>query len=108
LYVESLNQMIDMQTVRVSGLNNRVPGPVLVLEVAGAAVALGLLAFYLAILGRGVLTVLLAAALVTLLLLVTFDLDRPTRGLIRIPSTPLTDLRAWMVPPPAATGPTNP
>jgi hypothetical protein len=108
LYVESLNQMIDLQTVRVAGLNNRVPGPVLVLEVAGAAVALGLLAFYLAILGRGVLTVLLAAALVTLLLLVTFDLDRPTRGLIRIPSTPLTDLRASMILPPAATGPTNP
>jgi hypothetical protein len=59
-----------------SGLNNRVPGPVLVLEVAGAAVALGLRAFDLAILGRGVLTVLLAAALVTLLLWVTFDLDR--------------------------------
>jgi hypothetical protein len=108
LYVESLNQMIDLQTVRVSGLNNRVPGAVLVLEVAGAAVALGLLAFYLAILGRGVLTVLLAAALVTLLLLVTFDLDRPTRGLIRIPSTALTDLRASMVLPPAATGPANP
>jgi hypothetical protein len=36
LYVESLNQMIDLQTVRVAGLNNRVPGPVLVLEVAGA------------------------------------------------------------------------
>jgi hypothetical protein len=55
-----------------------------------------------------VLTVLLAAALVTLLLLVTFDLDRPTRGLIRIPSTPLTELRASMALPPAATGPTNP
>ena len=40
LYVESLNQMIDLQTVRVAGLNNRVPGPVLVWEVAGAAVAL--------------------------------------------------------------------
>ncbi len=26
LYVESLNEMIDMQTVRVSALNNRVPG----------------------------------------------------------------------------------
>ena len=105
LYVESLNQMIDMQTVRASGLRNRVPGAVLALEVAGAAVALGLLAFYLAILGRGVLTVLLAAALVTLLLLVTFDLDRPTRGLIRVPSTPLTDLRTSMDLPPAATGP---
>jgi hypothetical protein len=108
LYVESLNQMIDMQTVRVSALNNRIPDAVLELEVAGAAVALGLLAFYLAILGRGVLTVLLAAALITLLLLVTFDLDRPTRGLIRIPDTPLTDVRASMALPPAANGPSNP
>jgi hypothetical protein len=105
LYVESLNQMIDMQTVRVAGLSNRVPGAVLALEVASAAVALGLLAFYLALLGRGVLTVLLAAALVTLLLLVTFDLDRPTRGVIRVPATPLTELRASMALPPAAPGP---
>ena len=104
LYVDSLNNMIDMQTVRVSALNNRVPGAVLALEVLGAATALGLLAVYLAILGRGVVTVLLAAALVTLLLLVTFDLDRPTRGLIRIPSAPLTSLRASMLLPPAAGG----
>ena len=104
LYVETLNEMIDMQTVRVAGLNNRVPGPVLAVEVVGAAVALGLLAFYLALLGRGVITVLLAAGLVTLLLLVTFDLDRPTRGLIRVPDTPLVSLRASMALPPAATG----
>jgi hypothetical protein len=105
LYVDSLNEMIDMQTVRVSGLNNRVPPAVLWLEVAAAAVALGLLAVYLAILGRGAVTVLLAAGLVTLLLLVTFDLDRPTRGMIRVPATALTDLRASMDLPPAATGP---
>jgi hypothetical protein len=103
LYVETLNEMIDMQTVRVSALNNRVPPAVLWLEIAGAAVALGLLAAYLAILGRGVVAVLLAAGLVTLLLLVTFDLDRPTRGLIRVPATPLTDLRASMDLPPAFT-----
>jgi hypothetical protein len=105
LYVDSLNNTIDMQTVRVSALNNRVPGAVLAIEVGGAAVALGLLALYLAILGRGVITVLLAAGLVTLLLLVTFDLDRPTRGLITIPDAPLTSLRASMALPPAATGP---
>jgi hypothetical protein len=40
-----------------------------------------------------------------LLLLVTFDLDRPTRGLIRVPDTPLESLRASMNLPPAATGP---
>ena len=107
LYVDSLNDMIDQQTVHVSALNNRVPGAVLALKVLGAAAALGLLAVYLAILGRGVITVLLAAALVSLLLLVTFDLDRPTRGLIRVPDTPLTALRASMLLPPAAGGPSH-
>ena len=107
LYVETLNETIDMQTVRVAGLNNRVPGAVLALEVGGAAIALGLLAFYLALVGRGVLTVVLAAALVTLLLLVTFDLDRPTRGLIRVPDAPLVNLRASMELPPAAEGPSE-
>jgi hypothetical protein len=105
LYVETLNEMIDMQTVRVAGLNNRVPGAVLAVEVVGAAVALGLLAFYLSLLGRGMIVVLLAAGLVSLLLLVTFDLDRPTRGLIHVPDTPLKGLRASMTLPPAATGP---
>jgi hypothetical protein len=106
LYVETLNEMIDMQTTRVAALDNRVPGAVLAVEVGGAAIALGLLAFYLAILGRGVSTVLLAAGLVTLLLLVTFDLDRPTRGVIRVPDTPLVNLRASMELPPAAAAPT--
>jgi hypothetical protein len=105
LYVETLNEMIDMQTVRVSALNNRVPGSVLVLEVFGTGIALGLLALYIAMLGRGPVTVLLAAGLVTLLLLVTFDLDRPTRGLIQVPDAPLAALRASMELPPAATGP---
>jgi hypothetical protein len=47
---------------------------------------------------------LAAAALVTLLLLVTFDLDRPTRGLIKVPSAPLVSVRASMTLPPAARG----
>ena len=77
LYVDALNTMIDQQTVRVSALNNRVPGSVLALEVFGAAAALGLLGLHLSVLGRGLLPMLIAAALVTILLLVTFDLDRP-------------------------------
>jgi len=108
LYVETLNGMIDMQTVRIAALNNRVPGAVLFVEVLFAAVAFGLLAFYLALLGRGVLPVFLAAGLICLLLLVTFDLDRPTRGLITVPDTALKSLRAEMELPPAATAPTRP
>jgi len=94
--------MIDQETVRVAALNNRVPGAVLGLEVIGAAVVVGLLALYLAVLGRGLLAAIVAAGLVTLLLLVTFDLDRPTRGLIKVPDTPLESLRASMLLPPAA------
>jgi hypothetical protein len=107
LYVETLNEMIDQQTVRVAALNNRVPGAVLALEVFGAAFAFGLLALYTAMHGRGATTVVLAGALVTVLLLIMFDLDRPTRGLIRVPDTPLTALRTSMELPPAAHGPSR-
>jgi hypothetical protein len=105
LYVDSLNSTIDDQSVRLSALNNRVPGAVLALEVIGAALAVALLALHISILGRGVVPMMAAAALVTLLLLVTFDLDRPTRGLIKVPSTPLVSLRASMALPPAASEP---
>jgi hypothetical protein len=70
--------------------------------VFGAAVAVGLLGPYLAVLGRGLVPMLLAAALVSTLLLVTFDLDRPTRGVITIPLTVIESLRASMGLPPAA------
>jgi hypothetical protein len=70
--------------------------------VIGAAVALGLLALHISLLGRGIVAMLAAAAMVTLLLLVTFDLDRPTRGLIKVPATPLVAVRASMALPPAA------
>ncbi len=108
LYVETLNEMIDQRTVRVSALNNRVPSAVLMIEIVGAAIGLGLLALYLAILSRGVVTVVLAAAFVSVLLLITFDLDRPTRGLVTVPDTPLVALRASMELPPAARAPAGP
>ena len=105
LYVDSLNAMIDQQTVRLSGLNNRVPNEVLWLELLGAAVALGLLALYLSVLGRGMIPIAAAAVIVTFIVLVTFDLDRPTRGLIEIPATPLLAEKATMSLPPAAPAP---
>ncbi len=45
---------------------------------------------------------LVAAVIVATLLYVTFDLDRPTRGLVNVPDTALTSLRASMTLPPAA------
>ena len=105
LYVETLNEMFDGETARVAALSNRVPTAVLVLEVLGSAIALGLLATYLAIVGRGVFAVLLASILVAFLLLVTADLDRPTRGMIQVPDTTLKDQLESMQEPPAAAAP---
>jgi hypothetical protein len=105
LYVESLNEMIDSETTRVAALSNRVPTAVLLLEVIGASVALGLLGAHLAIGGRGVFGVMFASALIAFLLLVTADLDRPTRGWIRVPDSVLTNQLESMTQPPAATAP---
>ena len=102
LYVESLNEMIDMQTTRVAALDNRVPYAIVLFEVLGVALALGLTAFYLAVLSRGEVAVFLTAGVLTLLLFVSFDLDRPTRGFIEIPTSPLDSLERSMQLPPAA------
>ena len=102
LYVESLNEMIDQQTVRVAGLNNRVPTEVLILEVIGSAIAMFLLGLHVGLLGRSLLPLVLASCLVTMLLFAVFDLDRPTRGFIEIPNAPLAALRSSMDDPPAA------
>jgi hypothetical protein len=105
LYTESLNAMIDINNTRVTSLRNRVPGTVVVLEVVGSAVALAVLSLYLTLLGRGFATSLVAAAVVILILLTSFDLDRPQRGLITVPIGPLVEVRASMDQPPAADGP---
>ena len=106
LYVESLNEMIDSQSTLVASLDNRVPTPVLILEILGASLAIGALALHLATLGsRGVSAVIVAAGLVIVILYVTFDLDRPIRGLIQVPVGPLAQVRAEMVAAPAAPAP---
>lgn len=105
LYTETLNEMIDAQTSRIAALNNEVPSPVLLLELLGAAIALGLLAAYMGLVGRGIGGVLLAALLLTCVLFVTSDLDRPTRGPIEVPDTVLRELRDSMDLPPAARPP---
>ena len=77
-------------------------------EILGAALALGLLAAYLAIVGRGVVAVSFAALLVTGLLFVICDLDRPTRGPIQVPDTALRNVLESMQQPPAAIAPVRP
>ena len=75
------------------------------LELLGAALALCLLGLYLSMLGKGLIPIVAAAVIVSFLVFVTFDLDRPTRGLIQIPATPLLAEKVTMSLPPAAAAP---
>jgi hypothetical protein len=102
LYVETLNEMIDSQAIRAAALNNQVPGEILWLELVGSCFALGLLAAYLSLVGRGLVGVLVAAIIVAGLLFVTADLDRPTRGPIKVPDSALAEVLESMRLPPAA------
>jgi hypothetical protein len=47
---------------------------------------------------------MVAGAVLVLILYVSFDLDRPNRGLIDVPSTPLENVRASMDSEPVAGG----
>jgi hypothetical protein len=96
LYVESLTEAFEAKSTSEYNLLNRLPTALQLLEVFGAAIALAALALHLAALGRDIWTVLAAAVLVVLVLLLTFELDRPARGTVRVSDEPLTQLRASM------------
>ncbi|MGA9276873.1 hypothetical protein [Ilumatobacter sp.] len=101
-YIPMLNEMFEAHTERMSSLRNRVPTSVMLLQIGGSAIAIGVLAAYLALLGRSEITALLAAAFVVVILFVSFDLDRPQRGFITVPYTALVEARTEMDLPPAA------
>ena len=103
LYIETLNAMIDTHTSRVTSLRNRVRTgrrPAGARECARGRRA----SLYLTLLGRSIAR--RSSPLewcphpVHLV-----DLDRPQRGFVTVPITPLVDVRATIDQPPAATGP---
>lgn len=102
IIIETLNEMIDAHGSHAASLSNRVPVTVVFVQVLGSAIALGVVAMYLELLGRNVTTSLIAGAFVVLILVVSFDLDRPRRGFITVPDTALVAARAAMDGPPAA------
>lgn len=102
LYVETLNEMIDLHSDRIASLRNQVPPAVMVLQLSVVAIGLGVLALYLSMLGRSLVTPLVAAVVLVVILFVSFDLDRPQRGFITVPVKPLVEVQAQMDLPPAA------
>jgi hypothetical protein len=95
LFIESLNETIDLHTSRVvAGLYARVPPTILWLLIGGVALSLGMVGFNAGLTGRRspVTAILLIVALGAVVTLVV-DLDRPGDGFIRTSQQPLIDLQ---------------
>jgi len=83
LFIQSLNQMIDAQGVRLAVLRNRIPSIVLVLLYVLAAAASGFVGYASAIDPRLTrLPVAIMGLLISLVLYLIIDLDRPNNGFI--------------------------
>jgi hypothetical protein len=109
LFLQSLNDTIDLHTRRVTALENRVPVSILGLLVFVAMMSCGLIGYGNGLGGNrnfvvSLVTVLVFCGVMTL----TVDLDRPARGLVQVPQNSMLRLRRSIAVPPAGATRTAP
>jgi hypothetical protein len=94
LFVQSLNAVIDIKGKRDAALNNHVPESVLLLLFLVAMLTVGMVG-YGGGLGERRMTgiLLLLSLLLTLVILLIMDLDRPRRGIIQVNQRSMIDLK---------------
>ena len=101
LYVESVNEVIDLHESRITaGIYARVPETVMLLLLGGSVLTLLMVGYSAGLTRRrSVLSaVVLVVALGAVLALVV-DLDRPQDGILRVNQQPLIDLQQQIGPP---------
>jgi hypothetical protein len=93
LFIQTLNEMIDDQETRLTVLRNRVPD-IVMLALFGVAAAAGAFAGYASMLEthRAVVAVYIMGILMTAVIMLIFDLDRPTVGFIDVSQQPMVDV----------------
>ena len=100
LFIESLNETIDLHETRVTAGSARVPQTVLLLLVGGSALGLAMVGYSAGLTRRRSLlsAVVLVIALGAVITIVV-DLDRPREGFIQVSQQPLIDLQQQIGPP---------
>ena len=100
LFLDSLNEVIEVHEARVTVGFSRVPQTVLLLLVGGSALSLGMVGYSAGLTRRRSLlsAVVLVIALGAVIAIVV-DLDRPRDGFIEVSQQPLIDLQQRIGPP---------
>ncbi len=101
LYLQTLNQMIDLHTKRVTEGRVRIPAIVWIVLYAITVLAMVEIGYQTGLAGRRrpLSTPAFALAFAAVILLIA-DLDRPQKGWIRVSQLPMEELRRSMVEPP--------
>jgi hypothetical protein len=85
LFIQSLNDVIDLHAKRVTALENHVPENIFVLLIIVATLSLGLVGYGAGIgRDRNLLPTVISVILIASVILLIMDLDRPRRGLIKV------------------------
>ena len=85
LFIEALNEVIDLHSARVNAMENHVPGSVLLILILVAILSALLVGYGCGLEKRHhLLSTSIMALLIGVVIVVIMDLDRPTRGLIRV------------------------
>ena len=104
LYIESLNETIDVATARqTAGIYARIPQTVLLLLFVGSALTLGMVGYSAGLTGRrspltAIALIVVLGAVITLII----DIERPQGGSLTVSQVPLIQLAEQVGPPPAA------
>ena len=94
LFVQSLNDVIDLHAKRVTALENRVPLPMFLMLVFVAATAMGLMGYASGTtVHRNLIMTTMVALLIATIIALIVDLHRPRQGLIRVSQQSMIDLR---------------
>ena len=101
LYIDSLNEMIDMHENRiVAGVDSRVPQTVLILLIVGSALTLGMVGYGAGLTRRrSPLTALVLIIVLGAVITLVIDLDRPRGGLLVVNQQPILDVQQQVGPP---------
>lgn len=94
LLLQSLNQVIDLEATRWAAFNNHVPASVIYVNAIVGLLAAVVAGYALGVNGRRqIFSTCMLVLVITLVLSVIVDIDRPRSGFIRISQQPMRDLQ---------------
>jgi hypothetical protein len=101
LFVQSLNQMIDLHAARTqAGVRSRIPGAIWLGLFAVASLSLATMGYHAGLSGtRRSLAIVAVAVTFSVVIELIADLDRPQQGVLRVNQQALLDVQRSMTPP---------